>query len=130
MITKSALETQKYGEKLAVKIKNGGIVCLHGDLGAGKTTLVQGIAKGLGIKKRITSPTFIIVRKYENFWHIDLYRVDNIKELGLHEIFTDPKNIVVIEWPEIIKSILPKHYIEVKIKNISENEREVNETVY
>jgi len=59
--TKSVLETQKYGIKLAQKVKNGGIVCLFGDLGAGKTTLVQGIAKGLGITKRVNSPTFIII---------------------------------------------------------------------
>ncbi len=130
MITKTALETQKYGEKLASKLKNGGVLCLYGDLGAGKTTLVQGLAKGLGIKRRITSPTFIIMRKYENFWHIDLYRLENADSLGLLEIFADPKNIVIIEWPEIIKNILPKHYIEIKIKNISETEREIDETIY
>lgn len=130
MITKTASETQKYGQKLAAKIKNGGVVCLYGDLGAGKTTLVQGIAKGLGIKRRITSPTFIIARKYNNFWHIDLYRLDNADGLGLPEIFADPKNIVIIEWPEIIKNILPKHYYEIKIKTISKNKREIYETLY
>lgn len=130
MITKSAIETQKFGEKFAEKIKNGGVICLYGDLGAGKTTLVQGIAKGLGIKRRITSPTFIIARKYDNFWHIDLYRLDNAEGLGLQEILSDKKNIIIIEWPEIIKDILPKHYYEIKIKITNETEREIYETLY
>lgn len=130
MITKTAFETQKYGEKLASKLKNGGVLCLYGELGAGKTTLVQGLAKGLGIKRRITSPTFVVMRKHDNFWHIDLYRLDQADNLGLPEILEDPKNIVVIEWPEIIKRILPKHRIEVKIRAISETEREIDETIY
>ncbi len=130
MITKSALETQKYGEKLASKLKSGGVLCLYGDLGAGKTTLVQGLAKGLGIKRRITSPTFIIARKYNNFWHIDLYRLDNADTLGLPEIFADPKNIVIIEWPEIIKKVLPEHYIKIRIKDLNNDRRQIDEIIY
>ncbi len=130
MITKSALETQKYGEKLASKLKSGGVLCLYGDLGAGKTTLVQGLAKGLGIKRRITSPTFIIMRKYENFWHIDLYRLENADSLGLLEIFADPKNIVIIEWPEIIKKVLPEHYIKIRIKDLNNDRRQIDEIIY
>ncbi len=130
MITKTALETQKYGEKLASKLKNGGVLCLYGDLGAGKTTLVQGLAKGLGIKRRITSPTFIIARKYNNFWHIDLYRLDNADTLGLPEIFADPKNIVIIEWPEIIKKVLPEHYIKIRIKDLNNDRRQIDEIIY
>ncbi len=130
MITKTALETQKYGEKLAIKLKNGGVLCLYGELGAGKTTLVQGLAKGLGIKRRITSPTFIIMRKYENFWHIDLYRLENADSLGLPEIFADPKNIVIIEWPEIIKKVLPEHYIKIRIKDLNNDRRQIDEIIY
>lgn len=133
IITKSVQETRKYGQKLAQKVKNGGVVALYGDLGAGKTTLVQGIAQGLGIKQRIISPTFIIVRQYDRFWHVDLYRLGSFEEaeaVGIEEIIKDKQNIVVIEWPEKAEKILPEHYIELRLKAISEEEREINETVH
>lgn len=144
--TKSAAETQKFGEEFAQKIKDGGVVCLFGDLGAGKTTLVQGIARGLGIRQRITSPTFIVVRRYElknqnskikntsqkskvkYLWHIDLYRLNNIKEikvLGIEELWQDTNNILLIEWPEKIKSALPQNRWVVKLKQAGENRREI-----
>ncbi len=129
--TRSKEETQKLGEELAVQIKNGGIVCLYGDLGAGKTTLTQGIAKGLGVGQNIISPTFILMRRYElreNFlYHVDLYRLNDLEEvkgLGIEEIMDDPKNVVIIEWPEKIESLLPKHS-KVKLKTVSEGEREI-----
>lgn len=137
MITKSAAQTKKVGEGIAQKIKNGGVVCLYGDLGAGKTTLVQGIARGLGIKRQIVSPTFIIIRQYKikiqktkvNYlWHIDLYRLQNIdeaKEIGIEEIVADPENITLIEWPEKIESILPKKRMEIKLQTVSEKERKL-----
>lgn len=128
--TKSARETQEFGKKLAKEIAGGGIVCLSGDLGAGKTTLVQGAAEGLGIKRRINSPTFIVARNYGSFWHIDLYRVPNGEGLGLEDIFSDPKNIVLIEWPEKITHLLPKHHFEIKITAISETEREIDEIIH
>lgn len=134
MLTKTASkeETQKVGERIAKNIKNGGIVCLYGDLGAGKTTLTQGIAKGLGIKKTVVSPTFILMRRYDLknrfLYHIDLYRLNSLEEvrgLGIEEITGDPKNIVIIEWPEKIESALPRPRREVRLKNISETEREI-----
>lgn len=114
--TKTAAQTRVFGYALAEKVKNGGVICLYGPLGAGKTTLVQGLARGLGIKRRITSPTFIIVRKYGRFWHVDLYRLNSpeeIEALGLREILADKENIVAIEWPEKIDKILPKGAIKV-----------------
>jgi tRNA threonylcarbamoyladenosine biosynthesis protein TsaE len=128
--TKSAKQTREYGKKLAKKIAGGGTVCLSGDLGAGKTTLVQGVAEGLEIKKRINSPTFIVARNYRNFWHIDLYRVPDGQGLGLEDIFSDSKNIVLIEWPEKITHLLPKHYWEIKITTVSETEREIHEIIH
>ena len=136
-ITKSNTETQKLGESFAEKIKNGGIVALYGDLGAGKTTFVQGFAKGLGINQRIISPTFIIVRQYKVsseklavscLYHIDLYRVQSQKEiegLGIKEILNDPHNIVVIEWAEKLKNVLPKKLIEVRFEYVDENTRKI-----
>jgi len=121
-ITNSFTQTQNLGKKFAEKLKTGGILALYGNLGSGKTTFVQGLAKGLGIKQKIISPTFIIIRKYNirlkikdlrinNFYHIDLYRIESekdVKELGLEEILEDPNNIIAIEWPEKIEKILPK----------------------
>lgn len=95
-------------------------MCLYGELGSGKTTFVQGFAKGLGIKARLLSPTFIIVRRYIVpkeffFYHIDLYRINQpreIEELGLSEIFSDPNAYVVIEWAQKLAS-LPKNRLDI-----------------
>lgn len=123
--TKSTKETQNFGKKLAQKIAGGGIICLYGDLGAGKTTLVQGIIAGLGIKKRVVSPTFIIMRNYGRVSHVDLYRLDDASNLGLEELWQNPKNIILIEWPEKIENLLPKKRWDIKLRTISKNEHEI-----
>lgn len=123
----SFTETKKQGELLAKKIlssarKSGGIVfALQGNLGAGKTTFTQGFVRGLGLKKRVASPTFILMRrtaipknkkKFKNVYHVDAYRAKSQKELKVLEleaIFKNPENIVLIEWAEKIKKILPKN---------------------
>ncbi|MBL7159731.1 tRNA (adenosine(37)-N6)-threonylcarbamoyltransferase complex ATPase subunit type 1 TsaE [Candidatus Microgenomates bacterium] len=151
MITHSSLETEKLGEKLAKDIKKGGVIALYGELGAGKTTFTKGLARGLGIKNRIISPTFIFIRSYivnqqlainnpprqtrssgeagqQFFYHIDLYRIDRLEDahsLGLEEILSDSRNIVVIEWPEKIKKLLPKKRIEVYFKYLDKGQREI-----
>src|SRR5438874_1292700 len=109
IITNSSEETQKLGFDLAKKMsKNHNIFALHGDLGSGKTTFIQGLARGLGIDKRIISPTFIIMRTYKtgirnqesginNFYHVDLYRINDEKGvlgLELDETMSDPKNLL------------------------------------
>ena len=108
-ITKSDKETLKLGGRMAKKIKEPAVFGLTGDLGAGKTQFVKGLAKGLGIKDSITSPTFVVMRKYElkgklsNFIHIDCYRLTNSEELldlGLNEYIKEDKNILVIEWAD------------------------------
>lgn len=138
--TKSTRETQKFGQEFAKKIAGGGslpaggqVVCLYGDLGAGKTTLVQGIAKGLGIKKRIISPTFVLIRRYQipdtrYLYHIDLYRLQSIQEaknIGIEELLAEPTNILLIEWPEKIESALPQKRWEIRLESIGETEREI-----
>lgn len=123
-ITQSSIETQKLAEKLAKNFKSG-VVALSGDLGAGKTIFTQGFARGLGIKDKIISPTFVIIRQHKNFYHIDLYRLESFKELGLEELFADKNNIVLIEWAEKIKNLIPKNAIWITFKMLSENKREI-----
>lgn len=119
-----ALAAKIAGEILSAKIsarKGAMILALTGDLGAGKTTFAQGLAGALGIKSRITSPTFLIIRRYNipraksrgyiNFHHIDAYRLNSPKELldlGFADLLKDPKNIILIEWADKIKNILPE----------------------
>lgn len=132
--TKSFQETQKIGEELAKDIlnlpkqKHAIILCLHGNLGGGKTTFLQGFANGLGIKEKILSPTFVIMKKFGNFYHIDCYRLNSDKdaaELGLKEILNNPQNIVAVEWPEKIEKLLPKQTIKLDFKFVDEQTREI-----
>jgi len=135
IVTKSAKQTQKIGQKFAkdiLKLQKKStkaiVVGLSGNLGAGKTTFLQGFAKGLGVKEKILSPTFVIMKHFGNFYHIDCYRLKDEKdilELGWEEIIADPKNIVCLEWPEIIKEVLPKDVIFISFKFTDENTREI-----
>jgi len=133
-ITKSHTETQKLGEKLAQEIlkkknKKAIIIGLRGDLGGGKTTFLQGFARGLGIKENILSPTYVILKRYGNFYHIDCYRLKNAKdilELGFEEIISNPKNIIAIEWAEIIKNILPKNTLWIDFEFQNNNKRAIS----
>lgn len=131
-VTSSYQETQHLGEDIAKKLSPGDVVALYGDLGAGKTTFMQGLAKGLGITHRIISPTFIIVRKYElnakRLYHIDLYRTETVADLegiGLEEILSDREAIIAIEWPDKMGKLLPKNRLEIQFKWINENERKI-----
>ncbi len=138
----SSAETKKLGCSLARKIlknkppKTAAIIALAGELSSGKTTFTQGFFRGLGIRRRAVSPTFIIIRrfaprhkKFTNLYHIDAYRAGNPKEilkLNLAEIFIDPKNIVIIEWADKIKSLLPPTAIWVYFQHGGrENERQI-----
>ena len=120
-VTKSAKETQGVGETFGYTIPS--VICLWGDLGSGKTTFVQGLAKGLGITSRLLSPTFIIVRRYDipttsqQLYHMDLYRMmsaSDIEGVGFSEILTDPNAIVVIEWPERLGKLLPEKRVDIR----------------
>ena len=173
--TSSSAETKALGTRIArgLESKRTGaiILLLSGELGSGKTTFTQGFARGLGIKKRITSPTFILIQRhglhtrhftpldsksyrfktkgntlsplardsttrdrnltgFRNLFHIDCYRIKKAKEflaIGLREILADPKNIVLIEWPEKIKAILPKGAMKISFAHSKrQNERIIN----
>lgn len=132
--TNSKEETEELGKELAKELKPGDVVALYGDLGAGKSTFARGVARGLGITKKITSPTFVFIKSYQKgknkLDHIDLYRGENITDLaalGLDEIFTTD-SIVMIEWANNIKDSLPKKRIDVEIEAIDENSRRITIT--
>lgn len=128
IITNNFLETQKLGQDLAGKIKNGGILCLEGELGAGKTTFTQGLLQDLGAEGPFTSPTFVLMKKYgENIFHIDAYRIDetNLDELGWEEMTQDKKNIIIVEWPERIMKKIPAEAQWIKFEWVDENQRKI-----
>lgn len=137
---KSIEETQQLGEKYARKFKNGGVLLLFGDLGSGKTTFTQGLAKALGIIHHIISPTFLIVRTYDlpdndlgKLYHIDLYRIESVEEiedLGMREILDNPHNLIVIEWAEKMKKLMPPKRSELHFRYIDDSSREIEEIVY
>ena len=141
IITKSPEETKKVGRRLASALIGGEIICLSGDLGAGKTTFVQGLALGLGIKSRLISPTFILVRKYHlqpknknltpnTLFHVDLYRLEErvdkeVINLGITDVWGKKENIVVIEWAEKIKEIILDKAKWVFFENLGADERKI-----
>lgn len=139
--TENSAQTKRLGEATAKKILRSGrgegavVLGLIGDLGGGKTTFLQGFAKGLGVKQKITSPTFVIMKRFPvshsvfyNFYHIDCYRIQKPKEildLGLKEIVLDFQNIVAIEWADRIKKALPKDALILKFGFINKNKRKI-----
>ena len=126
--TKSAQETMELGERLARFIPDGTTLLLKGDLGAGKTTLVRGMARGLNISEVVQSPTFNIMKIYfkgsRPLIHIDAYRLSDINtDIGLDEYIGYETGITVIEWPDFIKDLLPSDAIEVNIHNEGDDDR-------
>jgi len=142
----SSRETTKLGNDFAKKILAGKfplqktirgavVLALEGELGAGKTTFTQGFARGLGIRRKPSSPTFVIMRRYpirtrgsafRNLYHIDAYRIkkpDALEMLGLREILGEPSSIVLIEWAERVRKILPKNLIRIRFTH-GKNEQE------
>ena len=121
-------QTIAFAKQYAKTLQVGGIVLLSGDLGAGKTTFVQGLANGLGIDAQITSPTYAYMNSYDDrLYHFDCYRLKNSTEaelLGLTDYFY-LDGICVIEWAEHIEDALPKACKKVNIKKIDENTREI-----
>jgi len=146
-LTSSSTQTKKIGEKFAKDILKKGprnkafVIGLVGELGGGKTTFLQGFARGLGIKEKILSPTFIIMRRFQfnnltikqfnNLYHIDCYRIKKSKELlnlGFKEFLSSPQNIIVVEWADRVKKIMPENTIWIKFNFIDEKKRKITFT--
>jgi tRNA threonylcarbamoyladenosine biosynthesis protein TsaE len=132
IISTSKEATLAFAEKFAKTLKGGDFLAFYGNLGSGKTTFIQGLAKGLGIEKRIISPTFIILRHHKlskgNFYHVDLYRTRSKHDLlgiGLDQIIQDENNIVALEWAGKMGEMLPKKRIDVKLEYLGDNRRKI-----
>lgn len=131
--TKSSQETIKTGEQLSAALRAGCVVALMGELGSGKTTLVKGIAKGLGVKNHryVNSPSFVIIKEYQGkvpLYHFDVFRIDSpsdIDTLSFEEYFYRG-GICVVEWADKIKKLLPKKRIEIKIKILGDMRRRIS----
>lgn len=143
-ITHNAKETRKLGMLLAgecSKMKQGGhalVIALEGDLGGGKTTFMQGLARGLGVKEKITSPTFVLLKifklarkNFRHLAHIDAYRLKSARELrllGWNELLSDPANIIVVEWADKVASLMPADCVRIIFDYRDKNKREINVT--
>lgn len=123
-------ETLEFGRMIGKNMEEGILVCLNGDLGAGKTCLTKGIAQGLEIEEDVTSPTFILVEEYEGrlpLYHFDVYRIDDPEELyfiGFEE-YLGKEAVVIIEWSSRIEEILPIERLDIDISRTGEDEREI-----
>ena len=119
-------ETQRFAERLAVFLQPSDLLALEGDLGAGKTTFTQGLARGLGVRSVVNSPTFTIIKEYQGslpLYHMDVYRVgDDVDSLGLDDYFFG-EGICVVEWASLIEDVLPPERLTIYLRRISDEQR-------
>jgi tRNA threonylcarbamoyladenosine biosynthesis protein TsaE len=129
--TRCVEETMHIAETLGPLLKPGMVITLEGDLGAGKTHFAQGLARGLGIKGIVNSPTFSLIKEYQgsrlNLYHMDLYRInlDEAEELGLEE-YLFGEGVCVIEWAGRIEEMLPKERLDFNLRIKGERERDIH----
>jgi tRNA threonylcarbamoyladenosine biosynthesis protein TsaE len=127
--TQARQETQEIGQKMGKLAKPNMVFLLQGDLGAGKTTLTQGIARGLGVKRTVTSPTFNLLKIYQGrmpLYHIDAYRMEGVhQDLGLDE-FLDDNGLTVIEWSQFMPGLIPETYLRVSIRLLEGDGRQMD----
>ena len=121
IVTNSAAETRALGERLAKQLKAGDVILLEGELGAGKSELARGVAKGLGVQETVTSPSFTILNVYESgrlpLYHFDVYRVsdeDELFEIGLEDYF-HKGGVCLVEWADLIEDLLPADAITITL---------------
>ncbi len=128
MTARTEAETVAFGAALGRALRVGDVVLLYGDLGAGKTTLVRGLARGAGFRGRVTSPTFALAHAYRGrrltLHHLDLYRLaeGEVEEVGLDELLADPRGAVVVEWPQAVPR-WPKRRVEIRLAHLKSGRR-------
>jgi len=127
VVTTSPDETRIVGACLAPTLLPGDVISLSGDLGAGKTVFVQGLATALGVESGVTSPTFTIVHEYEGRYpiiHMDVYRLDSFQEvldLGFEELL-DPQAVLLVEWGEAVTPLFPRSYLSIEIRQAADDD--------
>ena len=128
--TSSRTQTQDLAFALVSLLHDPLVILMRGDLGAGKTTFTQGLAKGLGIKQTVNSPTFTIFKMYYGrlpLYHIDAYRLEGIsQDLGFEEYIEDSDGICVIDWPMYVQELVPEEYMEIELLHEGEDQRTMN----
>jgi len=134
--TKTPKETAKIATALAKKMKGGEVVALYGNLGAGKTTFAQAFAKALGVQERVQSPTFIFMHEHRlkrkigpsYFVHADAYRggLPELRSISIEEYFGRPDAVVLIEWADRVKGLLPKKRITVRLRHLGGDRRSIS----
>ena len=132
--SRSIDDTKSLAENIESEKFPGMVICLNGELGSGKTLFVKGVAQALGLTESITSPTFTIVKEYLDgempLYHFDVYRLDgNTEGVGIEEYF-EKNGVVIIEWADTIKNILPQERLDIKFKVVGENKRVLVITPY
>ena len=137
IVTRSPDETAAIGEALASYLQNGDVVLLHGDLGAGKTTLAKGIASALGVEDVVSSPSFSLVNEYDTrlvaavtrLYHLDLYRLqseDDLASIGFDDFMAPADGVTLVEWPERASTVLPERYLLVEIETVGSGSRRLS----
>ncbi len=137
IITQSKEETVRFGRELIAQLHGGSVMALFGDLGAGKTTLTQGLLEGFGIVPPYTSPTFVIMKQYDidsakhpyirRIYHVDAYRIgtQEMLAIGWEEWLEDASGIVIVEWPERIADIMPDSAMMISLEWIDDTKRKI-----
>lgn len=136
IITNSEKETIRFASKFAGSLKGGEVLCLVGDLGSGKTAFTKGLAKGLGVKNIITSPTFVLMKNYnivgkkaiKRVAHIDAYRLSDggdLEAIGATDFFDDKNCVTVIEWADRVRDIWPPDAIRIEFETLGEKKRRI-----
>lgn len=133
VITHSPTQTYQLGQQLGTMIREGDLICLCGELGAGKTTFASGIGSGWGAREIVNSPTFVFVNEYSDsrgrrLYHIDAYRLRDAADsqsIALDDLLDDPHGAVMIEWAERVQEVLPNEYLQIDLVAIDDQTRQV-----
>lgn len=131
LVSRSASATQAFGRALMDLLPDGALVALYGDLGAGKTCLVRGMAEAAGMADRVTSPTFTLVHEYRGartLYHLDLYRMtspEQVLHLGYEDLFDPKDGICVAEWAERAEGMLPERRVDIRLSHENDDARRI-----